>query len=350
MSSSRATTLYHNTCTTFCKLSFCVPPVYGNASAGSARCLVTEDKLLVWNRPREPAIVDDDVLLLEEEIRQNELIEMNPKFINEQQQKVQDQTGGTGRSWSRRIEEQKEEAEEEEIIMEWLEQTGRSNDWQVLQFPSAYMYYNSPVTLCAVSNSGQQIALAGLRGSTLYNRKLSRWRMFGNINHEAAVRNIGLAWWGENILCTASIMTARSVSTISALSSLCQKNYASFFPEGGTMKEKKKHPITSLQGPEETLSRTLQDSTERRRKKKKEEEEEDDDDDYPFIYQGLDGGTGPDSMRRPTLLELFFFPRHHLDFSSLVYHHIIPPSFTDPGTSLVSLDLQGDLCMVSNNN
>ena len=92
-------------------------------------------------------------------------------------------------------------------------------DWEHIQLPVVYLRHAWPVLLCAISASGLQIACAGSQGLILYNRTssftsgsaaagvaphLRKWRSFGNVNHEAAVHPAALAWYGEHIVCVAS--------------------------------------------------------------------------------------------------------------------------------------------------
>ena len=85
------------------------------------------------------------------------------------------------------------------------------SDWSHLPLPSAYLRHAWPVRLCALSTSGGQVACAGSQGMVLWNRSSPgvsgsdrKWRRFGNLLHESQVKPVALAWYGEQVVCVAS--------------------------------------------------------------------------------------------------------------------------------------------------
>eukprot|EP00854_Cymbomonas_tetramitiformis_P031450 gene31450-39555_t len=65
---------------------------------------------------------------------------------------------------------------------------------QHLIVPSTYMATNWPVRHVAVAPTGQDIAVAGKRGITLYNTASRKWRVFGDIRQERQVAATALLW------------------------------------------------------------------------------------------------------------------------------------------------------------
>jgi hypothetical protein len=58
----------------------------------------------------------------------------------------------------------------------------------------AYIADNWPVLHVAASDDGADIAVAGRKGVALYNLRSRRWRVFGDVSQERAVRCVGLTW------------------------------------------------------------------------------------------------------------------------------------------------------------
>ena len=46
-----------------------------------------------------------------------------------------------------------------------------------------------------------QVAASGKNGVALYNVKLKKWRLFGNINQELEITAYGLFWFGSDVIC-----------------------------------------------------------------------------------------------------------------------------------------------------
>eukprot|EP00736_Rhodelphis_marinus_P006668 Rmarinus@m.14482 len=78
--------------------------------------------------------------------------------------------------------------------------------WHQIRLPSAYLAENWPIRHLAASDhrlSVGLLAVAGRRGLVVYSHKQRRWRMFGDVKHEKAVRSLGLVWLG-NLLIVAN--------------------------------------------------------------------------------------------------------------------------------------------------
>lgn len=147
-------------------------------------------------------------------------------------------------------------------------------DWEHIPLPSVYLSHAWPIQLLALSTGGNQIACAGNQGFICYNRLSTlpsdrKWRRFGNMNHESQVTAKGLAWYGEHIICVASRgkQEAHQIQNITT-------TYTPPPPASARGKSQPKHVAT-------------------------------------------DPSTDDD------IVELLFYPRNHLDNSSLLHTHVL---------------------------
>ncbi|GAB2291032.1 hypothetical protein Dimus_025288 [Dionaea muscipula] len=69
-----------------------------------------------------------------------------------------------------------------------------------LNLPVSYISQNWPVLHMAASKDGMYLAVAGLHGLILYDIKLKRWRLFGDITQEQKIECKGLLWLGKIII------------------------------------------------------------------------------------------------------------------------------------------------------
>lgn len=69
-----------------------------------------------------------------------------------------------------------------------------------LNLPVSYMSQNWPVLHVAASRDGMYLAIAGLHGLILYDIRLKRWRVFGDITQEQRIQCRGLLWLGKIIV------------------------------------------------------------------------------------------------------------------------------------------------------
>ncbi|CEM29259.1 unnamed protein product [Vitrella brassicaformis CCMP3155] len=68
--------------------------------------------------------------------------------------------------------------------------------WTSIPLPPAlYTCPNWPLQLAAISPDADWFLAAGRRGAAVYHMKTRRWQLFGNVQHEAALKTIGLAWY-----------------------------------------------------------------------------------------------------------------------------------------------------------
>ncbi|CAI7744404.1 unnamed protein product, partial [Closterium sp. NIES-53] len=71
---------------------------------------------------------------------------------------------------------------------------------QHLVIPQTYMGVNWPVRHVAASDDGSYLAVAGRRGVILHNLRSNKWRVFGDVMQERAVKCEGLLWVGKMII------------------------------------------------------------------------------------------------------------------------------------------------------
>eukprot|EP00850_Spirogloea_muscicola_P003181 SM000012S25443 [mRNA] locus=s12:1087565:1095716:- [translate_table: standard] len=71
---------------------------------------------------------------------------------------------------------------------------------QHLVIPQTYMRSNWPVRHVAANDDGSYLAIAGQRGLILYNLRHKRWRVFGDVSQERALKCMGLLWLGRIIV------------------------------------------------------------------------------------------------------------------------------------------------------
>ncbi|KAL5863447.1 hypothetical protein ACOSQ3_000961 [Xanthoceras sorbifolium] len=69
-----------------------------------------------------------------------------------------------------------------------------------LNLPVSYISQNWPVQHVAASKDGMYLAVAGLHGLILYDIRLKKWRVFGDITQEQKIQCEGLLWLGKIIV------------------------------------------------------------------------------------------------------------------------------------------------------
>ncbi|KAK7295112.1 hypothetical protein RJT34_18016 [Clitoria ternatea] len=69
-----------------------------------------------------------------------------------------------------------------------------------LKLPVSYISQNWPVQHVAASQDGMYLAVAGLHGLILYDIRLKRWRVFGDVTQEQKIQCKGLLWLGKIVV------------------------------------------------------------------------------------------------------------------------------------------------------
>ncbi|KAI3441774.1 RIC1 domain-containing protein [Psidium guajava] len=69
-----------------------------------------------------------------------------------------------------------------------------------LNLPVSYLSQNWPVQHVAASKDGMYLAVAGLHGLILYDMRLKKWRVFGDISQEQKIQCKGLLWLGKIVV------------------------------------------------------------------------------------------------------------------------------------------------------
>ncbi|XP_060668600.1 uncharacterized protein LOC107432934 isoform X2 [Ziziphus jujuba] len=69
-----------------------------------------------------------------------------------------------------------------------------------LNLPVSYISQNWPVQHVAASKDGMYLAVAGLHGLIIYDIRLKRWRVFGDITQEQKIQCKGLLWMGKIVV------------------------------------------------------------------------------------------------------------------------------------------------------
>ncbi|KAK8636281.1 hypothetical protein V6N13_004985 [Hibiscus sabdariffa] len=69
-----------------------------------------------------------------------------------------------------------------------------------LNLPVSYISHNWPVQHVAASKDGVYLAVAGLHGLILYDIRLKKWRVFGDISQEQKIQCEGLLWLGKIVV------------------------------------------------------------------------------------------------------------------------------------------------------
>lgn len=72
-----------------------------------------------------------------------------------------------------------------------------------LVVPSQYMSLHWPLQCAAVSESGQDFAVAGVRGMALYSNRLHKWRLFGDALQEKTFSCKHLIWMDKMVLASS---------------------------------------------------------------------------------------------------------------------------------------------------
>ncbi|KAJ4837176.1 hypothetical protein Tsubulata_027061 [Turnera subulata] len=69
-----------------------------------------------------------------------------------------------------------------------------------LNLPVSYISQNWPVQHVAASSDGMYLAVAGLHGLILYDIRLKKWRVFGDVTQEQKIQCKGLLWLGKIVV------------------------------------------------------------------------------------------------------------------------------------------------------
>ncbi|KAG6430175.1 hypothetical protein SASPL_108237 [Salvia splendens] len=69
-----------------------------------------------------------------------------------------------------------------------------------LNLPVSYILQNWPILHVAASKDGMYLAVAGLHGLILYDIRLKRWRVFGDVTQEQQIQCRGLLWLGKIVV------------------------------------------------------------------------------------------------------------------------------------------------------
>ncbi|KAG5538336.1 hypothetical protein RHGRI_019059 [Rhododendron griersonianum] len=69
-----------------------------------------------------------------------------------------------------------------------------------LHLPVSYISQNWPVLHVAASKDGMYLAVAGLHGLILYDVRMKKWRVFGDITQEQKIQCKGLLWLGKIVV------------------------------------------------------------------------------------------------------------------------------------------------------
>lgn len=69
-----------------------------------------------------------------------------------------------------------------------------------LKLPVSYISQNWPVQYVAASQDGMYLAVAGLHGLILYDIRMKRWRVFGDVTQEQKIQCKGLLWLGKIVV------------------------------------------------------------------------------------------------------------------------------------------------------
>lgn len=69
-----------------------------------------------------------------------------------------------------------------------------------LNLPVSYISQNWPVQHVAASQDGMYLAVAGLHGLIIYDIRLKKWRVFGDVTQEQKIQCQGLLWMGKIVV------------------------------------------------------------------------------------------------------------------------------------------------------
>ncbi|KAG5008264.1 hypothetical protein JHK85_026806 [Glycine max] len=91
-----------------------------------------------------------------------------------------------------------------------------------LKLPVSYISQNWPVQHVAASQDGMYLAVAGLHGLILYDIRLKRWRVFGDVTQEQKIQCKGLLWLGK-IVVVCNYVDSSNTYHLDQSSLLCRK-------------------------------------------------------------------------------------------------------------------------------
>ncbi|KAH6829995.1 Quinoprotein amine dehydrogenase [Perilla frutescens var. hirtella] len=79
-----------------------------------------------------------------------------------------------------------------------------------LNLPVSYILQNWPILHVAASRDGMYLAVSGLHGLILYDIRLKRWRVFGDVTQEQQIQCRGLLWLGKIVVVCNFVETSNT--------------------------------------------------------------------------------------------------------------------------------------------
>ena len=70
----------------------------------------------------------------------------------------------------------------------------------IYDIQQSYISANWPVLNVAASKDGTHLAIAGSRGLIIYDLRLKKWRVFGDLMQEQRISCRGLLWLGKIVV------------------------------------------------------------------------------------------------------------------------------------------------------
>jgi hypothetical protein len=80
---------------------------------------------------------------------------------------------------------------------------GEGGSWMHVVLPDAFYRDNGPVTRVAADADGRFVAVAGDKGVCVYDVEKLKWRVFGDVTQERALRVAAMAWCRPGVLTVA---------------------------------------------------------------------------------------------------------------------------------------------------
>jgi hypothetical protein len=87
-------------------------------------------------------------------------------------------------------------------VFQWSSEAGDADarQWETTPVPADYVDANFPLQHACASRDGQHLVCAGRRGCAVFNRRLRRWRLFGNAQHERAFACVAPPRWVHSLV------------------------------------------------------------------------------------------------------------------------------------------------------
>ena len=171
------------------------------------------------------------------------------------------------------------------------------SDWESVAIPPSSYHPR----LTAVSVSGAHIAVSNGRGLALFSRVTGRWRSFGNVHYEQTnIRPTALQWYGESVVAVLNRVQANSARGHGG-----QSSAGALTSKSPSMSRLRiVAPIAvSLNAPSDTTYHAVPPTESVRQHAP-----------HPPPH--------PPSAPNKFAYEILFFPRSHLDESSLLHRHV----------------------------